>query len=688
MVAGQAKDDKNGFPLSGDIKQLTVPWFFQALRTGSRTGTAVFEYVQEQTAENVVKKAYFSKGDITFASSNLVADRLGDRLLQGGKLTQAQFDASTELIKKTGKKQGAILVELGFIRPQDLVESVKDQVKYILQTLFAVRNGTYRFAEGPLPLADIIPLQMSTGNVILDCVNAMPWESVRKSLPSPATVIRPATDPQNLFQDAQLSADQKAVLALIDGRRRIEEICSQSGIGDFNALRTIHLLLALRMAEIGELTAEQAEFARDAVKEAAEPRRPAEPQIVITREMIIESYNNIDAGDHYDALRIARTATPAEVKRAYFRMAKAYHPDRHFDPAMADIKDKLEALFHSVHLAYEVLSNPARRETYDKTTIVKPAPQTQANPTAEFTEKRPEGYDEHYKENAARAAEWFQAGQKEFKTGNYWGAVDSFAWATRLDPIKAPYFYYYGLCLSFIPRRKHEAEENLQKALEIDPSKVEFHIELSNLYLKAGLKAKALEILNAATERLPASEKIKEALIAAESGQVYATLKRSSKTEEETGGGATQEQFSGKTSKALERFDAGMKEYKEGNFQLAADVFAEATRLDPPKAKYHFYLGMALYRVQGRQRDAEPCFKKALELDPSKPEYHLALGNFYLKTGLKARALGVLNNALLRFPDAAKIKDAVVAAGGSIGTTSAGEEKKGGVFSKLFKGQK
>jgi curved DNA-binding protein CbpA len=568
------------------------------------------------------------------------------------------------------------------------VAGVKDQVRYILQSLFAVRNGTYRFAEGPLPLADIIPLQMSTGNVILDCVNAMPWESVRKSLPSPVSVIRPATDPQNLFQDAQLSADQKAVLALIDGRRKIEEVCSLSGVGDFNALRTVHLLLALRMAEIGELTAEQAEFARDAVKEAAEPKRPSEPELIMTHEMIVEAYGKIDAGDHYEALRIVRTATPLEIKRAYFRMAKAYHPDRHFDPAMADVKDKLEALFHSVHQAYEVLSNPAKREEYDRTAPSKAAPKPQETAAgSEFTEKRAEDYDEHYKEKAERAAQWFHKGFQEFKSGDYWGAAESLAWATRLDPIKAPYFYYYGLCLSFIPRRKHEAEENLQKALEIDPSKVEFHIELSNLYLKAGLKVKALAILNAAAERLPASDKIKEAITAAEAGRVYATLSKSSKTDERDASEEAQEKLSEKASAALAKYTAGMREYKVGNFPLAAEAFTEAARLEPAKASYHFYLGMALYRVQRRQMHAEPCFKKALELDPSKAEYHLALGNFYLKAGLKAKALGVFNNALLRFPDAPKIREAVVAAGGNVGAASA-EEKKGGVFSKFFKGQK
>ena len=49
-------------------------------------------------------------------------------------------------------------------------------------------------------------------------------------------------------------------------------------------------------------------------------------------------------------------------------------------------------------------------------------------------------------------------------------------------------------------------------------------------------------------------------------------------------------------------------------------------------------------------------------MDPSKIEYHLELGAYYLKSGLKAKALGVLKNALLHHPNAAKIQEAIKAA--------------------------
>jgi len=270
---------------------------------------------------------------------------------------------------------------------------------------------------------------------------------------------------------------------------------------------------------------------------------------------------------------------------------------------------------------------------------------------------------------------------REFKTGNYWGAVESFTWATRLDPIKAPYFYYQGLCLMNIPRRKHEAEESLQKAIEIDPTKIEFHIELSNLYIKNGLKSKALGVLNNALNHHPDSPRINDAIAAAGEGKLSAVAAGETAR---TSPGARQRVSKDKEAKALEQFNAGMKEFKLNNFGAAVDTLMNAARLDPTKAPYQYYLGLCLLRIAGRRDEAEEPLRKALELDPAKLEHHLELGNFYVKSGHMAKGLGILNNALMRYPDSPKLKDAIKAAGGSVAEDAADAQKRG-VFSKLFK---
>ncbi|MBV8781334.1 MAG: molecular chaperone DnaJ, partial [Phycisphaerae bacterium] len=68
--------------------------------------------------------------------------------------------------------------------------------------------------------------------------------------------------------------------------------------------------------------------------------------------------------DYYEVLSVTRTADGEEIKRAYRKLAMKYHPDR----AAGEGMDKAEAehKFKECAEAYEVLSDPTRRQRYDQ----------------------------------------------------------------------------------------------------------------------------------------------------------------------------------------------------------------------------------------------------------------------------------------------------------------------------------
>ncbi|HBT99769.1 molecular chaperone DnaJ [Thermotoga petrophila] len=65
--------------------------------------------------------------------------------------------------------------------------------------------------------------------------------------------------------------------------------------------------------------------------------------------------------DYYEILGVPRDATQEEIKRAYKRLVKEWHPDRH-----PENRKEAEQRFKEIQEAYEVLSDPQKRAMYDR----------------------------------------------------------------------------------------------------------------------------------------------------------------------------------------------------------------------------------------------------------------------------------------------------------------------------------
>jgi DnaJ-related protein SCJ1 len=63
--------------------------------------------------------------------------------------------------------------------------------------------------------------------------------------------------------------------------------------------------------------------------------------------------------DYYKILSVSRTASAADIKRAYRKLSLKYHPDKNSSPDAA-------TKFAEIAQAYDVLSDPEKREAYNR----------------------------------------------------------------------------------------------------------------------------------------------------------------------------------------------------------------------------------------------------------------------------------------------------------------------------------
>jgi curved DNA-binding protein CbpA len=189
---------------------------------------------------------------------------------------------------------------------------------------------------------------------------------------------------------------------------------------------------------------------------------------------------------YYEFLGVARTASAAEVRSAYSKLARERHPDRFSD---AVEKARAEEVFKDLTAAFNTLSNDKHRREYDES-LDRP----QAAPPQEIAQ------------NA------YARGVHMFETKQFHEAVELLRTAAGMFPEEARYQAALGKALARNPNWVHEGMQAIEKATQLAPRVASFQSDLAELYLAQGLKLRARKAAEAALRLDPGDERARVVL--------------------------------------------------------------------------------------------------------------------------------------------------------------------------------
>src|SRR5512140_3445546 len=149
--------------IEGTLAETTVPDLF---RTIFRSGETAVLTLETLGRADVI---YFHEGKLVFATSTDSDAGLAETLLRGGELNLEQYQRATEAAFTT-KRIGAVLVDLGYLKTDELTRALERQSSNIITQALSLRTGSYSIDFGSSLVQDAIHLQMNSERLVLDGV--------------------------------------------------------------------------------------------------------------------------------------------------------------------------------------------------------------------------------------------------------------------------------------------------------------------------------------------------------------------------------------------------------------------------------------------------------------------------------------------------------------------------------------
>ena len=323
---------------------------------------------------------YFDGGQVAAALSNVRAFRLVEVLRRSGLADPTRLytligeGASDEQV-------GVVLLRAGVLDEAALRKLHERQSREVLSELLRWTDGEWSFD----PRVRLSGLQagghLEVASMLVESARAFPPEFAATRTREEETVVPVEGMQEKIESGMRLQPSEVFVLSRVYAPLRLGEVIAVSGLPEQETRRAVYVLTfagllkrpdrprALPAEAVRQATEQQrrhadAATAQEQARQTAERERAPGPETA-TEGTPDELFALARGANHYEVLGVARSVTPEEVKRVYYTHARRLHPDRFHRDADEEQRQRIDAAFAKVTLAYETLKDASLRASYD-----------------------------------------------------------------------------------------------------------------------------------------------------------------------------------------------------------------------------------------------------------------------------------------------------------------------------------
>ncbi len=503
-------------PPAGELSQLPLPRLLYRLYLATFSGTL------ELTHGAATRSLTLWGGLPVYVDSANVDETLGRLLLEHGRITFEQYNASLAQMHQTGCRQGEALVRLGAISEVELVAALRQQTEQKVINSFAWREGSYRLTPG----AELPPGQ-HTGEV-----QPLPaiWRGVHEHYDLDSLLTFFVEHQAHYLVATELFAVYYPTLGplvrdldlvrLLNGATTFAQAL-QSETRALPLAQALYVLLATDMIRPAPAPGEPVKL-----PSAASVNRRAtldQPALARLSEELRREHRRVRDSDYLDALRVDVSATTEEVDAAYANIVRALQLEALPAGLAADVAPLARELHELLARARRVVRDPALRDRYlleqqQQFTGAEEAPAPDrdepSGPPPVPTLDLASGVG---RTTSVEAQQAYLKGQGLLRAGQADKAAERFQAAIAAAPREPSYRVALAQALLHgapNPAARARAVTCLQQALQLDSAHVEANFEIAKLLHSSGHRDRAYAYVQRVLQREPTHQGARRLLAA------------------------------------------------------------------------------------------------------------------------------------------------------------------------------